>query len=215
MIHAYLRASTEEQDASRAKQALQSFIKTEATASHSVQWHIESHSGRDFDRPVLMELINKANKGDIILVEQIDRLTRLTTSDWEKLQALIKSKEMSIVSKDLPTTYKSLYEVDKSDKEPNVTEGMMIAVNKMMLDILALMASKDYEDRRRRQAEGIAKKRQEEPQKYVGKQQTKETMDKCNLATKYNKENGLSQIEACKLADISISTWRRFVKSAS
>jgi DNA invertase Pin-like site-specific DNA recombinase len=33
----------------------------------------------------------------------------------------------------------------------------MAAINGMMLDMLAAIARKDYEDRRRRQAEGIAK----------------------------------------------------------
>lgn len=36
---------------------------------------------------------------------------------------------------------------------------MIAAVNGMLLDILAVVARKDYEDRRRRQAEGIAKAR--------------------------------------------------------
>jgi len=34
---------------------------------------------------------------------------------------------------------------------------MFAAVNAMMLDVLAAVARKDYEDRRRRQAEGTAK----------------------------------------------------------
>ena len=36
------------------------------------------------------------------------------------------------------------------------TKGMIAAVNGMLLDILAVVARKDYEDRRRRQAQGIA-----------------------------------------------------------
>lgn len=37
------------------------------------------------------------------------------------------------------------------------TQRMLAAVNSMMLDMLAAVARKDYEDRRRRQREGIAK----------------------------------------------------------
>ncbi len=37
------------------------------------------------------------------------------------------------------------------------TQRMLTAINSMMLDMLAAVARKDYEDRRRRQAEGIAK----------------------------------------------------------
>ena len=37
------------------------------------------------------------------------------------------------------------------------TERMFAAVNSMMLDVLAAVARKDYEDRRRRQAQGQVK----------------------------------------------------------
>ena len=45
---------------------------------------------------------------------------------------------------------------------------MITAINSMMLDMLATIARKDYEDRRRRQAEGIAKARSDG--KYRGRQ---------------------------------------------
>ena len=40
---------------------------------------------------------------------------------------------------------------------PHPSAGMFEAINGMMLDMLAAIARKDYEDRRRRQAQGIAK----------------------------------------------------------
>jgi DNA invertase Pin-like site-specific DNA recombinase len=47
------------------------------------------------------------------------------------------------------------------------TQRMLTAINSMMLDMLAAVARKDYEDRRRRQSEGIAKAK--ESGKYRGK----------------------------------------------
>jgi DNA invertase Pin-like site-specific DNA recombinase len=38
----------------------------------------------------------------------------------------------------------------------DITGRMMDAMNAMMLDVLAAIARKDYDDRRRRQAQGIA-----------------------------------------------------------
>ena len=38
---------------------------------------------------------------------------------------------------------------------------MLAAINSMMLDMLAAVARKDYEDRRRRQSEGITKAKKE------------------------------------------------------
>lgn len=47
------------------------------------------------------------------------------------------------------------------------TERMLAAFNSMMLDMLAAVARKDYEDRRRRQAQGVQKAKQEG--KYKGR----------------------------------------------
>jgi DNA invertase Pin-like site-specific DNA recombinase len=51
---------------------------------------------------------------------------------------------------------------------------MLRAVNNMMLDMLAAIARKDYEDRRRRQMEGITAAR--EKGKYRGRLADKENM---------------------------------------
>lgn len=39
----------------------------------------------------------------------------------------------------------------------DITSRIFVAINEMMLDMLAAIARKDYDDRRRRQAQGIAK----------------------------------------------------------
>jgi DNA invertase Pin-like site-specific DNA recombinase len=41
--------------------------------------------------------------------------------------------------------------------EDDFTSRMVGAINEMLLDMLAAIARKDYEDRRRRQAQGIAR----------------------------------------------------------
>ena len=56
-----------------------------------------------------------------------------------------------IVALDLPTSWILTAPTDE------FTGRMFAAVNAMMLDVLAAVARKDYEDRRRRQAEGTAK----------------------------------------------------------
>lgn len=54
------------------------------------------------------------------------------------------------------------------DEEDGFTQRILSAVNAMLLDMLAAVARKDYEDRRRRQSEGIEKARIEG--KYRGRQ---------------------------------------------
>jgi len=50
-------------------------------------WHVENESGAKLARPELFRLLNDSQPGDILLVEQVDRLSRLTDADWQKLKA--------------------------------------------------------------------------------------------------------------------------------
>ena len=150
-IRAYLRASTERQDAKRAKSTLKAFA-----AKHQqkiASFYVENESGRKLVRPQLMKLIEDAEAGDILLVESIDRLTRLTSEAWKQLKQMIEQKSIQIVAVDLPTSHKAL----GSEKVDAMTQGILDAVNNMLMDILATMACKDYELRRERSAQGIAK----------------------------------------------------------
>jgi DNA invertase Pin-like site-specific DNA recombinase len=85
----------------------------------------------------------------VLLVEQVDRLSRLTDADWRKLRATIDAKAVRIVALDLPTSWQLAAPADE------FTGCMFAAINGMLLDMLAAIARKDYEDRRRRQAQGI------------------------------------------------------------
>lgn len=149
-VRAYLRASTDSQDASRAKDSL---IQFAADHGHKVAaFYTENESGAKLDRPVLFRLLDDSHESDVILVEGIDRLSRLTPDDWAKLKAIIAAKRVTVVSMDLTTSHSALKASDGMDE---FTKGMIAAVNGMLLDMLAVIARKDYEDRRRRQAQGI------------------------------------------------------------
>jgi DNA invertase Pin-like site-specific DNA recombinase len=149
-IYSYLRASTDDQDASRAKTALENFAQSKG---HEISaWFTENVSGATLKRPELFRLLEIAQKGDVLLVEQVDRISRLKSDDWTTLKNTILSKDIRIVALDLPTSHQLM----KSDTD-EFTERMLDAVNGMLLDMLAAVSRKDYEDRRRRQAEGIAK----------------------------------------------------------
>ena len=150
-IRAYLRASTKEQDAKRAKRELIAFA--EEHSQKIASFYIENESGATLARPKLMQLIDDACDGDIILVEQIDRLARLNSADWETLKQKLSVKHLSIVSKELPTSYIAL----QSENNTEFMASVLQAINSMMLDMLAAIARKDYEDRRHRQMQGIAR----------------------------------------------------------
>lgn len=69
-----------------------------------------------------------AQAGDILLVEQIDRLSRLDAADWEHLRWAIQSKGIRIVALDLPTSYLQL-----QSGNDEFMRSMMNAINGMML----------------------------------------------------------------------------------
>jgi DNA invertase Pin-like site-specific DNA recombinase len=147
-IRAYLRASTSDQNAGRAREDLERFA-----ADHGVKiaaYYVENESGATLERPELFRLLSDAQEGDVLLVEQVDRLSRLNAADWQRLKTVIAEKRVRVVALDLPSSYQ-LFQIDGDA----FTARMMDAINSMMLDMLAAVARKDYEDRRRRQAQGI------------------------------------------------------------
>lgn len=150
LVRGYLRASTKEQDAKRALDDLKRFASERGLRIAAT--YVENESGAALRRPELFRLLDDSGPGDILLVEQVDRLSRLNGADWERLKQEIRSRDVRIVALDLPTSW--MMATDAADE---VTWRIFQSVNQMMLDMLAAIARKDYEDRRRRQAQGIAK----------------------------------------------------------
>jgi len=149
-VRAYLRASTDEHDAARAKDQLRAFAAERGL--EIVAWYTENESGAKLARPELFRLLADAHRGDILLVEQVDRLSRLTAADWETLKAELTAKHIRVVALDLPTSW-----MMATANRDEFTGRMFEAINGMLLDMLAAVARKDYDDRRRRQAQGQAK----------------------------------------------------------
>lgn len=180
----YLRASTDEQDATRARAALEAFAADRGlTVAAS---YVENESGAKLARPELFRLLGDSRPGDMLLIEQVDRLSRLTEGDWRRLRAELDAKQVRVVALDLPTSWMLAAPAD------DFTSRMFAAVNAMMLDVLAAVARKDYEDRRRRQAEGVAKAKAEG----VYKGRPEDTERNAGIAAMLAKGVSWSQIQA-------------------
>lgn len=164
-VRAYLRASTKEQDAGRAKGDLDAFA--ERHGLEIAAYYSENESGASLARPELFRLLGDSKPGDILLVEQVDRLSRLNGRDWDKLKAQIVEKGVKVVALDLPTSWQIA-----TAHEDDISARIFAAINTMMLDMLSAIARKDYDDRRRRQAQGIRKAVSEG--KFKGRQEDKE-----------------------------------------
>ena len=195
IVRAYLRASTDEQDASRIREALEAFASERGLKISD--FYVENESGSKLARPELFRLLHDSRAGDVLLVEQVDRLSRLTSSDWEKLKAEIGSRQLRVVALDLPTSW--MMATNKADE---FASRMFEAVNGMMLDMLAAVARKDYDDRRRRQAEGQARAKEEG--RYKGRQE--DTVRNVGIASMLTAGLTWTQIQAatgCSRATIA------------
>lgn len=149
-IRAYLRASTDEQDAQRARGMLDRFVAERDMVI--CNYYTENQSGAHLNRPELFRLLADSRPRDVLLVEDVDRLSRLTASEWDKLKRLIREREVRVVAVNVPTTWQHL-----SPAHSEFDARMFSAINDMLLDMLAAMARRDYEQRRERQTQGIAK----------------------------------------------------------
>jgi DNA invertase Pin-like site-specific DNA recombinase len=192
---AYLRASSHDQDASRARDQLRTFA-TERGLKIAA-WYTENESGAKLARPELFRLFADAQPGDVLLVEQVDRLSRLSAGDWERLKAEIAARHVRIVAIDLPTSW--LMTTGNGD---DFTTRMFDAINGMLLDMLAAIGRKDYDDRRRRQAQGQAQAKAEG--RYKGRRE--DTERNAGIAAMLAVGNSWSTIQAvasCSRATIA------------
>jgi DNA invertase Pin-like site-specific DNA recombinase len=145
-VRIYVRASTKDQDAERALESLKEFAST----IHGVTVeYIENESGTKLDRPVLNNLLADAENGDTLLVESVDRLSRLKQEEFEVLKGRIKEKGLKLVVADLPTTHLLL------NTDDTITSSILNLVNNLLIDLLATMARLDNEKRIERIKQGL------------------------------------------------------------
>lgn len=152
--HLYLRASTKDQDAHRAKVTLESFAAEKGLNIAGV--YAENISGTKLNRPELLSLLDTAESGDVLLVESVDRLSRLSQADWDTLRATIKAKGLRLVIADLPTSHMLV-------KDTGITGQIMDVINDMLIELMATMARLDQDKRVERINQGLANKKLREP----------------------------------------------------
>jgi DNA invertase Pin-like site-specific DNA recombinase len=130
---AYLGVSTDEEDAARAGAAVESFAAENGL--NIVGTYVEGEAGAKVERPELFRLIADSRPRDVLLIEQADRLSRLTAADWQKLRSGLDTKPLRIIALDLPASSYALGAVDRI---------MCHMFNDMMLDVLAAIARKNH-----------------------------------------------------------------------
>lgn len=194
--HLYLRASTKDQDALRAKASLEKFATNNALSIAGI--YSENISGTKLNRPELMRLLDTAEKGEVLLVESVDRLSRLSQADWETLKATIKAKGLRLVIADLPTSHMLI-------EDKGITGQIMEVINNMLLDLMATMARLDQEKRVERIQEGLKNKKLVDPEwKPSGKAKNTAMWD--NVVALMAKHPTMSADQVAKLAECGVAT---------
>ena len=189
----YVRASTKDQDATRALADLVAF-STGYDDKHVD--YVEHFSGKKLDRPVLAKLLKDAEQGDILLVESVDRLSRLSQDDFAVLKQRIKDKGLRLVVADLPTTH---------TVSEAMTGDILRVINDMLIDLLATMAKLDNDKRKERIKQGLANS----GYKPTGK---KPNTTKHNRIREIDSQNNMTKEEIAKAVGVGVATVYRVLK---
>ena len=195
-VHIYVRASTKDRDATRALVGLVEFSRRYGDRYID---YVENLSGTKLDRPALSTLLSEAEQGDILLVESVDRLSRLSQDDFAILKQRIKDKGLRLVVADLPTTH-------------TVSEGMtgeiLRVVNDMLVDLLATMAKLDNDKRRERIKQGLERS----GYKPTGK---KPNIAKHKRIRELASQTNMTKDEVAKAVGVGVATVYRVLKQGS
>ena len=198
-IRIYVRASTKEQDAERALSGLIQFSRNYGSEYVA---YIENESGTKLNRPILNQLLNESMPGDILMIESVDRLSRLQQADFEILKQQIKDKGLRLIVSDLPTTHMQIKHDD------TITTSLLELINNMLIDLLATMARLDNEKRRERIIQGL----QRSGYKPTGK---KANLVKHNRIKQLLASNHMTKEEIAKAVGCGVATVYRVAKKIS
>jgi DNA invertase Pin-like site-specific DNA recombinase len=148
LARVYLRVGTDARDLER-----QEGIVTAARAAGYCVAGIyrEKASGARADRPELLRLIADLRPGEVVIVEKIDRISRLPLPEAERLIASIRESGARLA---IPGV------VDLSGlaaEAEGVAKVVLESVQEMLLKLALQMARDDCEDRQERQRQGIAR----------------------------------------------------------
>lgn len=139
-VYGYMRVSTREQNEDRQLIAMLEFGVEESNL------FMDKQSGKDFNRPAYLRLLDTLKTGDVLVIKSIDRLGRDYEEIIEQWRIITKERQVAIVVLDMPL-------LDTRQKDRDLT-GTFIA--DLVLQILSYMAQMEREFNHQRQAEGIA-----------------------------------------------------------
>lgn len=139
ITYGYIRVSSRDQNEERQLIALNEFKVPPENI------YFDKLSGKDFNRPGYMKVRRMLRKGDLLVVQSIDRLGRNYTEILEEWRYITKQAEANIKVLDMPIL---------DTRGENDSTGTLIS--DIVLRLLSYVAETERDNIRQRQAEGIA-----------------------------------------------------------
>ena len=134
MIYGYVRVSTREQNEGR--------LNRKEVPKENI--YIDKQSGKDFERPMYIRMLEKLKKDDLIYIKSIDRLGRNYEEILEQWRVLTKEKKVDIVVIDM-----ELLDTRRGK------DLMGTFLSDVVLQVLSFVAENERKNIRERQKEGI------------------------------------------------------------
>lgn len=206
--YAYMRVSTIKQDIARQKQAINDYEKEKGINISKENFYIDYYTGKTFDRENYQKMVNSMNKGDYLIVKEVDRLGRnwdLIKQEWTRLQDL----GVKIIIIDLPIL---------SDALPNETEMLTgltgRLIKEQMLTLMCYSAQLERDKISQRTKEALAEKKLHGTKsgKPIGKPKSKRNTKTTFIDTLKLLCEGYSQANACYRTNFPISTLKTYLK---
>lgn len=136
--YGYIRVSSHDQNEERQRIALSDWGILESNL------FLDKQSGKDFQRPAYRRMLKKLEKGDLVVVQSIDRLGRNYEEILEQWRYITKEIRANIKVLDMPLL--------DTRKDVTLTGTVILDI---VLQLLSYVAQSERESIRKRQAEGI------------------------------------------------------------
>ena len=206
--YAYMRVSTTKQDIARQEQAINDYKKAKNLTIPNENYYTDYYTGKTFDRENYKKLVERLNKGDYLIVKEVDRLGRnwdLIKEEWTRLQDL----GVKIIIIDLPIL---------SDALPNETEMLTgltgRLIKEQMLTLMCYSAQLERDKISQRTKEALAEKKLHGTKsgKPIGKPKSIRNTDKAFIDTLKLLCKGYSQRNACYETNFPVSTLKTYLR---
>lgn len=194
MIYFYARVSSKDQNLARQLEAAKKYKRVDRV-------FCDKQSGKNFDREQYQEMKSVLAKGDEVVVLSLDRLGRNKEATKDEIR-WFKDNGVMLRILDIPT---SLIEY------PQGQEWVMEMVNSILIEVLTSFAQEERERIKKRQAEGIAAKRNSGSWDEYGRPRKQTPLFQSFLQRWRDGE--LTVAQCCAGLGISRSTWYDRVKA--